>query len=177
MRKNIILAMNLQVNFFSSQGTSYLGAEAEVRLASIREYLNKVDLDRYALLYSLDIRSPQDKFYETHRTQCIVGSPDVKLMPGLPKGQSGTIISKRPSALFETPLSVYLSKFEPDSIVLLGAETNVGILFTAFDLRMKGFHVVVYEPLAASRDEYLHNSAISTLVDSLGVDVKGDYLV
>ena len=53
----------------------------------------------------------------------------------------------------------------------------MGILFTAFDLRMKGFHVVVYEPLAASRDEYLHNSAISTLVDSLGVDVKGDYLV
>jgi nicotinamidase-related amidase len=177
MRKDIILAMNLQVNFFSAQGTSYLGADAETRLESIREYLNRVDLDRYALLYSLDIRSPQDRFYETHKTQCIVGSPDVKLMPGLPKGQSGTIIAKRPSALHETPLLVYLSKFEPDRVVLIGAETNVGILFTAFDLRMKGFHVVVYEPLAASRDEYLHNSAISTLVDSLGVEIKGDYLV
>lgn len=176
MRKDIILAMNLQVNFFGTQGTSYLGADAEVRLASIREYLGSVDLDRYALLYSLDIRAPQDRFYETHKTQCIVGSPDIMLMPGLPKGQSGTLITKRPSALFETPLLVYLNKFEPDKVVLIGAETNVGILFTAFDLRMKGFNVVVYEPLAVSRDEYLHNSAISTLVDSLGVEVKGDYL-
>jgi nicotinamidase-related amidase len=171
VRKDLVLALNMQVNYFDPRGTSFLGEDALKVRGDIVKFLHSLSRDTFEISYSRDVRSPQDAFYEGHTPQCIVGSGDTDMVPGLTGGDSLVFVARRPSALWKSPLINHIQKLEPTRIILVGAETNVAVLFTAADLRYLGYRVIVPEPLVVSKDNYLHNAGITTLVDTLGVEV------
>jgi nicotinamidase-related amidase len=173
MRKNVVLALNLQQNYFEESGTSFLGPQAKDAMDRIKKYLSTLD-NSWEIIYSLDIRSPGDMFFESQRTQCMVGTRDVIAVQGLKGSNHHSLISSRPSAMWATPLTHYLKKLEPASVVIIGAETNSSVLFTAGDLRCSGYPVTVPERLVVAKDEYLHNAAISIMSDTLGVCIVGE---
>jgi nicotinamidase-related amidase len=169
--KDVVIALNMQVNYLSVNGSSYLGPDSEVRKNNIREYLRKLDKVSTELYYTRDIRSPEDAFYSFAKTQCCVGSLDIHMLPDLPRGNALVFTSSRPSAVWMTAMLSELKKHEPEKITLVGAETNVAIMFTAADLRNRGYRVVVPESLVIARDEYVHSAAIHIMADCLGVEV------
>ena len=58
-------------------------------------------------------------------------------------------------------------------VILLGAETNSSVLFTAENLKYEGYNVEIPEPLVIARDDFSHTSAISLIADVLGIKVTG----
>jgi nicotinamidase-related amidase len=171
MRKDVILALNMQDNYFSPGGSSYLGESADRVSSAVKEYLRKVPLDIFEIMYSRNVRSPQDDFYAGQKTQCIVGTQDINMIPGLVHGGSLVVTACKPSAVWKSSLVAHLKNLDPTRIILVGAETNAAVLFTAADLRFLGYHVTVPEGMVAARDPYLHNFSITTMVDTLGVEV------
>ena len=61
--KNIVICCNLQWNYFHTSGSSYLGEPSKVVLKRILSYLNSINTDQYSVMYTRDIRSPEDNFW------------------------------------------------------------------------------------------------------------------
>lgn len=171
MSKDVVIALNLQVNYLSEKGSAYLGPESEVRKENIRRYLQDLNKASTELYYTRDIRSPEDNYYSFAKTQCCVGSMDVHMIPNLPRGNALVFTSSRPSAVWMTAMLSEIKKHEPEKITLVGAETNLAVMFTAADLRNRGYRVIVPESLVVASDEYLHSAAIHIMADCLGVEV------
>lgn len=170
-RKNVVVCCNMQWNYFHCKGTEYMGEAAKTVHKRISSYLRSLSLERYAIFYTRDVRSPEDNFYAHQKTQCIVGTEDVIMMGELTSTSSLVVSATRPSAVWRTPLESEIKKHSPDQVILIGAETHSAILFTAADLKTKGFNVIVPEPLVTARDEYSHCAGISILADVLGISV------
>lgn len=170
--KNVVICCNPQWNYFHSTGSSYLGDNAKVVLKRITSYLDSLNKDHYSIIYTRDVRSPEDNFYAHQKTQCVVGDSDLIMMEGLPNSKTLLVSTTRPSALWRTPVETEIKKHSAEKIILIGAETHASILFTAADLKTKGYNVIVLEPLIVARDEYSHCSGISILTDILGVTVS-----
>lgn len=171
MSKNVVICTNMQFNYFSSKGTSYLGGHSRIVKERISQVLRNLDYDKYEVIYTRDIRSPEDKFFSHVKTQCTVGTLDINMVDGLSRANSLVISATRPSAVWKTPLLSELRKSNPEEVYILGSETNSSVLFTAADLRYLGYIVKVPEPLVVARDEYLHNFAITLMAETLGVEV------
>ena len=169
--KDIVLAMNLQVNYFGHRGTAFLGEHCIPVRENIKKYLHSIPFEMYEIYYTRDVRSPEDAYFNHVKTQCVVGTLDVHIIEGLPRALALMITATRPSALWKTPLLSELSKHKPEKIIIVGAETNVSVLFTAAELRARGYRVEVPEQLVVARDPYLHNAAITIMADTLGVEV------
>lgn len=175
MSKDVVLCLNLQVGYLGKKGTSYIISEfgAEFLKKRTRSELNQLDKNKYEIIYSRNIRSPEDPFYSHCITQNVVGTLDVQLISGLPSTKSMLVAASRPSAMHMSPLKVLILKQKPEKVYLVGVPTSSAILFTACDLKSVGFDVRVVEPLTVDKDKYIHNAAITVLADTLGVKVVG----
>lgn len=171
MRKDIVLCVNLQVNYFSTKGSSFLGGKSKLVKDCIVRDLRNLDHAKYDIIYTRDVRAPQDNFYSHAKTQCAVGTLDVNMVEGLSRAKSLVISASRPSAVWRTPLISELKKSDPAVVYMVGAETDCAILFTAADLKNQGYNVKVVEPLVVCKDTYLHNFSITIMTDNLGIDV------
>lgn len=170
-RKNVVICLNMQINYFSSKGSACNIGKYKVVRDNVKQCLKDLGKDVYDIIYTRDIRSPEDDFHGHQPTQCMVGTLDVNMVEGLPKSSNILIPTSRPSALFKTPIRNLLVRNDPTSVYLVGAETNSAVLFTASDLRNLGYNVKVVEPMTIARDDYAHNNAISLMADVLGVEI------
>lgn len=173
MRKNVVVCLNLQVNYFGTKGTSYLGEQAKVVKTRIIEELRRLPKEEFEVIHVRNVRSPEDTFYSHEATQNVVGTLDIQMVEGLPPCSSILVSATRPSAVWRTPLLTEIKKLEPGCVYLVGAETNSAVLFTAADLRYLGYNVRVPEPLVVARDSYVHSFAVSQMADVLGVHIEG----
>lgn len=172
--KNLILVMNMQHGYFDPQGTSYLGGQALTVAKRIFVFLSSLDRKCSHVLLTRDLRSVEDSFFAGQRSINYVGTKDVEILPGFQDLADGVVNTCRPSALSGSVLLAEMKKLDIGKVVLVGAETQSSLCFTAADLRFRGYQVTVPEPLAVSRDAYLHNFAITLLTSELGVDVTGN---
>jgi len=172
MRKNLVLAFGLQNTYMHQDGAISLGDKAEVYRFRIKDYIQSLNQEVNKLYLLREVHAPNDTFFCRDRTHSLVGSKDVEV-PEVFKSYFKFIINTtRYNALYKTPLESEIFKIDPEKIVLIGFETHTNILFTAEELRNRGYNVTVIEPLAASRDLTLHASAISLLSDTLSVSIS-----
>ncbi len=76
------------------------------------------------------------------------------------------------NAFYKTMLEAELVRLNPDKVTLIGVNTNDSILFTAEELRNRGYNTNIIEPLTASEDGYLQSLGVVLLKNLLGVDVE-----
>lgn len=169
--KNLILALNLQHSYFDPSGSCYMGPAAESARVRILEFLKGIDRNSHAIILTRDIRNVEDPYYRDKVSCNYVGTKDIEMLPEFAGHVTGLCQVSRPSALYKSGLEAEIKKIGVHKIYIVGAETHSSVLFTAADLRYRGYDVTVYEPLVVSRDEYLHGSGITLLSSELGVDV------
>ena len=171
IRKNIVIVMNYQWNYFDSRGSSFMGPRSETISIRIRDFVSSLDYKSWTVLQTRDTRSPEDNFYAHQKTQCVVGTSDLNMVEGLGAPNPLIIPCTRPAATYRTQLLKEVHKYDPDRIVLIGAETHSAIMFTAHELKMLSYEVTIIEPLTTSRDEHMHYAAISILNDAVGIRI------
>ena len=168
---DVVIGMSLQKSYFNKDGAQYLGESAETLKIRLKEYFNLID-NKHIVYFTREIHATSDSFYRITRSHAIVGSSDVEIVESLKPYPKFMINTSRYSALFMTPLEAELKKTGAKRIYLVGVETHTNVLFTAEELRNRGYEVTVYEPLVASCDSYMHAAGINLLSNVLSVDVE-----
>ena len=163
----MIVALNLQINYFDTSGPSYSDADGRGVLRGIRSYLSTKDIN--SVIYVQGIRPISDSVYGHQVSQCFGGAQETSMMPLMVPLIKRKLVASYPDATRGTPLVSMLNVRE--EVELMGAETCSSVLFTAASLRMLGFSVVVRESLVASRDSYLHSMGMTLLASELGVKI------
>ena len=161
--------MNPQNSFLSPQGSVSLKEQGDVLRIRLRDYLSKFPRKK---LFLQEKHAPDDAFFSSDRTHSIATTDDYSVHPDLKKYADFFYDKTRYNAFYESPLEGFLRQQKVKDIGLVGLETHTSILFTAEELRNRGYQVTVVEPLCMSRDESLHGFAITVMCHSLGVRIS-----
>ena len=70
------------------------------------------------------------------------------------------VLKPKHSGFFETPLASLLSDLDVDTVVLVGFATDVCVLATAMDARMRDFRLVVPQDACAAETGTAHQAAL-----------------
>jgi nicotinamidase/pyrazinamidase len=161
-----LLVMCPQNSYLDSKGSVYLGEKAEIMRVRLLDYISDFS---GKIFFFLEKRGQADSFFANDKTHSIVNTFDYRIERNLKKFASIKIEKIRYSGFFQTDFEKYLKMEKIKDVTIIGLETHTSILFTAEELCNREIHVRVIEPLTASRDDYMHNVAISLMVNHLGV--------
>jgi len=160
--------MNPQNSFLHSQGSVYMGEKAENVKVRLIDYLSHFSKPR---LFFREKHALDDTFFASDITYSVANTEDFLINDALKRYSDLCYDKTRYSAFYGTQLDQYLKQKSIRVVGLAGMETHTSILFTAEELRNRGYEVEVVEPCTAARDEYMHGYALSLMRHSLGVKV------
>jgi len=166
---DLLIAMNTQNSFLSPSGTVYIGEKAEILKVRLKDYISSFNGKK---LFCREIHSKEDKLFLGEKTHSIPTTSDVLIIDELKPFINFVVEKYAYNAFHESKLDVNLKREKPSKIFLVGVETHTSILFTAEELRNRGYDVVVVEPCMMSLDDHMHNFAVSLMKNYLGVEVE-----
>jgi nicotinamidase-related amidase len=167
---SIVLALSLQRSYFNPDGTRYLGERADILKIRLLDFFNSLPSDK-VVYFTREIHQTNDSFYQSIKSHALVGSPDVEIVEAFKRFPKFMVNTTRYSAFYMTPLDSELRKYAPKTVILVGVETHTNILFTAEELRNRGYEVIVPEALVAAEDDYMHAAGINIMSNALSVQV------
>jgi nicotinamidase/pyrazinamidase len=166
---DVLFVMNAQNSFLSERGSVYMGERAEILKVRLKDYLSGFPGSK---IFFRESHAPGDTFFSADKTHSVATSEDFSVHESLMKFANFFIDKTRYSAFFDTPLETNLKHNKVKSVGLVGLETHTSILFTAEELRNKGYEVTAIEPCIMARDESLHSFAITLMRHYLGVKIS-----
>lgn len=166
----ILLVMCPQNSFFDSHGSIYLGEKAESLKIRLVDYLSDFPGKR---VFFREKHAEADDFFINDKSHSLVNSFDFNVVEDLKKYAHVFYDKTRYSGFYGTNFEALLKKEKVTSVVITGVETQTSILFTVEELRNRNIEVSIIEPLIASRDDFLHDNALSLMVNYLGVKIRG----
>ena len=165
---DILLVMNPQNSFLSKEGCVYMGEKAEILKVRLTDYLSQFNKD---IVFFREKHAREDDFFISDKTHSVANTEDFLICKDFKKYGRLVMDKTRYNALYDTALENILLKKRLKHIGIVGVETHTSVLFTAEELRNRGYDVTVVEPCVMSRDDYLHGFAITLMRHSLGVRV------
>lgn len=165
---DVLLVINPQNSFLSSQGSVYMGEKAEILRTRLVDYLQGIQKPK---IFIREKHAVEDTFFIGDRTHSIVTTEDFQIHDSLKKYVNIVCDKTRYDALYKTDLETTLIKMKAHTIGLVGLETHTSILFTVEGLRNRGYEVSLIEPCTMSRDDYLHGCAITIMRQYLSVRI------
>lgn len=163
-----LIVLNAQNAFLDEDGAVYLGDKAEVLRVRLMDYASGFNGQR---IFFREKHMKRDKFFMADVTHSIATTKEYKIHEDLKPCADVFYDKTCYSAFFRTGLDDYLKRQKASEVEVVGVETHTSVLFTAEELRNRGYDVTVVEALTASRDDHLHGFAISVLRNSLGVRI------
>lgn len=165
---DLLLVMCPQNSFLSTQGSLYMGEKSEMMRVRLIDYLSSFPKMK---VFLREKHAMEDSFFAADKTHSIATTPDYQVHSDLAKYASFSYDKTRYSALFDSELEVFIKQQKCRNVGIIGLETHTSVLFTAEDLRNRGYEVTVVEPLVMSRDDHMHGFAISLMRHFLGVRI------
>jgi len=145
-----------------------MGEKAEILKIRLADFLPRFTKE---IIYLREIHAKEDDFFISDKTNSVANTSDFLINKELKKFGHKILDKTRYNALFNTVLEKYLVEKKVKNIGIVGVETHTSVLFTAEELRNRSYDVTVVEPCVMSREDYLHDSAITLMRHSLGVRV------
>jgi nicotinamidase-related amidase len=166
---DLIMVMNAQNSFFSKTGSVYMGEKAEILISRIGDYLSGYN---NKIIFFREKHSTEDSFFINDKTHSIATTKDMFIHDSLKKYATNFYDKTRYSAFYNTDLDSFLKREKVKNIGLMGIETHTSILFSAEELRNRNYEVTVIEPCTMSRDNHMHNYALTLMNNFLGVRIS-----
>ena len=166
----VVIGLSLQKAYLDKKGNQYIGEQANTLKIRLKDYFKNLNKNNI-IFFTREIHNTNDSFYRGNRSHTVVGSSDIEIIETLKPYPKFMINTSRYNALYMTPLESELKKTGFKRVYLVGVETHTNVLFTAEELRNRGYEVTVYEPLVSAQDSYMHAAGINILSNTLSVDV------
>ena len=145
-----------------------MGEKAETLKVRLEDYLAGFSGKK---IFFREKHGESDEFFSNDKTHSIVNSFDFNVYENFKKYADIFYDKTRYSGLYNTGFEIFLKKEKISTITIVGVETHTSVLFTAEEIRNRNIDVSIIEPLLASRDDFMHNNAITLMANYLGVRV------
>jgi len=172
MGKKALVIIDMLNDFVKEGGALYIGDGAKRVIPVIAEVLKKARQEKWPVIYLCDQHTSTDSEFEMFPSHCLAGSEGGEICAELAPLDGEIIIPKRRySGFFGTDLDLTLRELGVEELVLTGVCTNICVLYTAADARMRHYQVKVLKDGVASFDEQAHQFALQEMEKTLGAQL------
>lgn len=172
MDKWALLVIDMLRDFVAEDGRLYCGAAASALVERVAGEIAEARRLGMPVIYVCDRHRPGDPEFAMFPAHCLEGSPGAEVVPALAPRPGDVVIPKRRfSGFFATDLDLTLRELGVTGVRLVGVCTNICVLYTAADARMRGYRVEVPRDRVASFDGDAHLWALDQMEKVLGVRV------
>lgn len=146
----------------------------------LREHLAAAEAEGVPIVFLVDTHAPDDPEFKMFPPHCIAGSGEDEVVPEL-RGfaDRGVVVRKSTFSGFRgTTLDADLQRLAPDVVEVAGVCTDICVLHTVYDLRVRGYEVLVHKDLVETFDAPGHDAgefnrfALAHIRDVLGARVE-----
>lgn len=172
MGKKALLVIDMLRDFVEADGALCVGAAAQEIVPVIERIIAEARNQEIPIFYICDQHRPDDAEFAVWPAHCVAGSEGAKVCSPLEPREGDFIVPKRRySGFFGTDLDASLRENGIEELVLTGVCTNICVLYTAADARMRGYKVTVVSNAVASFDPEAHRFALQEMEKTLGARV------
>jgi nicotinamidase/pyrazinamidase len=177
MPSKVILVVDM-LNGFLREG-SLASARLDSITGRLREHLEREAATGAHLVFLADTHAADDPEFAMFPAHCVEGSGEDEIVPELAElAAVGTVVRKTTFSGFRgTGLDKVLERFAPGVVEVTGVCTDICVLHTVFELRIRGYEVVVRSDLVETYDAPGHDAgemnrfALTHIRDILGAKV------
>lgn len=170
----MLLVVDCLNDFLDLKGALTCGEAGRDVIPAIAREIEQARKEGTDVLYACDRHRPGDAEFELYPPHCLEGSWGGEIVPELGPQPGDRIIPKRRfSAFFGTDLDLVLRESGIEALRIVGVCTNICVLYTAADARMRGYEVAVPSAAVASFDPEAHLFALGQLRDVLKATIEG----
>jgi len=167
-----LVVVDMLADFMEPTGALYCGDAARDIIPKVREAVEKARAQGIPVLYVADTHDPDDPEFQMFPPHCIARTRGSGVIPEImPRDGEPVIAKRRFSGFYGTDLDLRLRERGVDSLVLVGVCTNICVLYTAADARMRNYGVTVPRDAVASFDPEAGEFALGQMEKVLGVQV------
>ncbi|MGB9886838.1 MAG: cysteine hydrolase family protein [Moorellales bacterium] len=168
-----LLIIDMLRDFVEVGGALYIGPAAEEVKPRVQAALRAARAEGRPVIYVCDRHRPDDAEFAMFPPHCVEGTPGAEVVPELAPVPGEIIIPKRRySGFFGTDLDTTLREREVHELWLCGVCTNICVLYTAAEARMRGYRVVVLREAVGSFSEAAHRFALEEMEKTLGCQLR-----
>ncbi|MDI6893332.1 MAG: isochorismatase family cysteine hydrolase [Bacillota bacterium] len=172
MERRALVVIDMLRDFVAEEGSLYCGPAASALVEPVAAEIQQARREGAPVIYVCDRHRPDDPEFAMFPPHCVEGTPGAEVVAALAPRPDDRITAKRRfSGFFGTDLDLSLRELEVDRLRLVGVCTNICVLYTAADARMRGYRVEVPADKVASFDPEAHRWALGQMEKVLGVRV------
>jgi len=175
--KKTILVVDM-LNGFCREG-NLASARLDSITGRLRDHLIREQAAGADLVFLADTHAADDPEFAMFPPHCIEGSGEEEIVPELADlAAGGHVVRKHTfSGFYGTGLDELLERLAPDVVEVTGVCTDICVLHTVYDLRVRGYEVMVPHNLVETYDAPGHEAdeidrfALAHIRDVLGATV------
>ncbi len=175
-RKTILVIDML--NGFCREG-NLASARLDTITSRLRDYLLREQESGADVVFLVDTHTADDPEFAMFPAHCVEGSGEDEIVPELaPLAARGTVVRKHTySSFLGTDLAEVLARLAPELVEVAGVCTDICVLHTVYDLRLRGYQVMLHRDLVETYDGPEHDAdeinrfALAHIRDVLGATV------
>lgn len=168
-KSKVIIIIDMLKDFLEPNHPLFCGDEAKKIIPCVVDLLSKHK--GADILYICDRHDRDDPEFKMFPPHSVKGTQGTEIIDEL-KPFKGTIIPKTTfSTFYRTNTEEMLDRIKPDQVIVSGVCTDICVLYTAVDLRIRGYEVIVPSACVASFDPNGHKWALQHMEKVLGVHV------
>ncbi len=166
-----LLIIDMLRDFLDSRGALYIGDSKEI-IQNISARLEEWRLQGNPVIYIMDRHLQHDAEFKMFPPHCLAGEWGGEVVDALaPRKDEFLVFKRRYSAFYGTDLDLTLRELGVTKLELAGVCTQICILYTAADARMRQYDVTVRKNCVASFDDKAHAFALKEMKETLGVKI------
>ena len=166
-----LLIIDMLNDFLEKDGALFIGSPEKV-LQNVSSRLQQWRSEGDPVIYIMDRHLAGDAEFKMFPPHCLDGEWGGKVVEALaPREKDFLIYKRRYSAFYGTDLDLTLRELGVTELELTGICTQICVLYTAADARMRHYDVTVRSNCVASFDDKAHEFALKEMKETLGVNV------
>lgn len=160
------------VNALDFEGSEDLVQAATAAVPELRELARRARAAEVPVIYVNDnFGQWRSDFWQTFEACTAPDKPGREVTLALrPEPEDYFVLKPMHSGFFCTPLELLLRQLQAKVLVLTGFATNICVLYTGNDARMRGFELIVASDCTASNSPELTESALAHMRTVLRAD-------
>lgn len=163
-----ILMVDMLRGFCEEGHPLYCGPASRNIIPNIKYLLERELAKGSKLFFICDRHTPDDPEFKMFPPHCIKGTEEAEVISEL-SGFSGEFIPKNTfSGFFKTELEEKLAQFSPKKLIVCGVCTDICVLHTVAEARLRGYEVEVPINCVASFNPDAHRFALQHMEKALG---------
>lgn len=173
MERWALLVIDMLRDFVEKEGSLYCGPAASAVVPVVAEEIQQARQQGAPVIYICDSHRPDDPEFALFPPHCVAGTPGAEVVaPLAPLAGDHLVRKRRFSGFFSTDLDLTLRELSIDSLRVVGVCTNICVLYTVADARLRNYRVTVPRRAVASFDAGAHDWALGQMETVLGAQVR-----